>query len=121
SSGRSLRKSSRSRNGSNSEVVPKPKARRSLTPAPSTVGCDCTMRLTGRMDMEGALWMRRMGKTYVEHGARDASRRPCIRPCARRRTADDHVIARLDRGIHDEPQHAPTVSMDGRGKRGHDG
>ena len=35
-------------------VSPKPKARRSLTPAPSMVGCDCTMRLTGRMDMDGS-------------------------------------------------------------------
>src|ERR1700685_974002 len=51
SSGRSLRKSSSSRNGSNSAVSPKPKARRRWTPAPSMVGFDETMRLTGRMDM----------------------------------------------------------------------
>ena len=35
----SLRKSSNSRNGSNSLVLPKPKARCSFTPAPSMVGC----------------------------------------------------------------------------------
>src|SRR5215467_6212996 len=52
SSGLSLRKSSSSRNGSNSVVSPKPKARRSLTPAPSRVGRDSMMRLTARMDME---------------------------------------------------------------------
>src|ERR1035438_4918685 len=51
SCGRSLRKSSSSRNGSNSVVSPKPKARRRCTPAPSIVGFDETMRLTGRMDM----------------------------------------------------------------------
>src|SRR5262249_33071633 len=50
-SGRSLRKSSSNRNGSNSSVSPKPKARRSLTPAPSIVGCDWMMRFTGRMDI----------------------------------------------------------------------
>src|SRR5262249_20977572 len=50
-SGRSLRKSSSSRNGSNSVVSPKPKARRRCTPAPSRVGLDDAMRLTGRIDM----------------------------------------------------------------------
>src|ERR1700691_5336664 len=39
------------RNGSKSDVSPKPKARRSLTPAPSMVGTDWLTRLTGRMDM----------------------------------------------------------------------
>src|SRR5262249_7331367 len=39
------------RNGSNSLVSPKPKARRSFTPAPSIVGVDWTIRFTGRMDM----------------------------------------------------------------------
>src|ERR1700691_1200724 len=53
----SLRKSSRSRNGSKSEVLPKPKARRRCTPAPSRVGLDLMSRLTGRMDM-GASWQR---------------------------------------------------------------
>src|SRR5215472_14124716 len=51
SSGRSLRKSSSSRNGSNSRVSPKPKARRNLTPAPSIVGLDWTIALTGRIDI----------------------------------------------------------------------
>src|SRR6187401_780127 len=51
SSGLSLRKSSNSRNGSNSLVSPKPKARRRRTPAPSMVGCDSTMRLTGLIDI----------------------------------------------------------------------
>src|SRR5580704_16252153 len=51
SSGRSLRKSSSSRNGSNSLVPPKPKARRRCTPAPSIVGFDETILFTGRMDM----------------------------------------------------------------------
>src|ERR1022692_2116523 len=47
----SLRKSSRSRNGSKSEVLPKPKARRRCTPAPSSVGLDLLRCLTGRIDM----------------------------------------------------------------------
>src|SRR5882672_5076476 len=50
SSGLSLRKSSNSRNGSNSWVFPKPNARRSLTPAPSMVGLASTMLLIGRID-----------------------------------------------------------------------
>src|SRR5262249_5457157 len=51
SSGLSLRKSSSSRNGSNSLVSPKPNARRRCTPAPSSVGLDWMIFLTGRMDM----------------------------------------------------------------------
>ena len=51
SSGLSLRKSSKSRNGSNSFGSPKPKARCNLTPAPSSVGLGRRTRLTGRMDM----------------------------------------------------------------------
>src|ERR1041385_3223733 len=51
SSGLSLRKSSSSRNGSNSLVSPKPKARRRCTPAPSSVGLDWMIFLTGRMDI----------------------------------------------------------------------
>src|SRR6185503_17320518 len=51
SSGLSLRKSSSSRNGSNSLVSPKPKARRRCTPAPSMVGLDSMIFFTGRMDM----------------------------------------------------------------------
>src|ERR1700721_182101 len=47
----SLRKSSSSKNGSNSDVVPKPNARRKCTPAPSTVGLDLISRLIGRRDM----------------------------------------------------------------------
>src|SRR4030081_211128 len=47
----SFRKSSSSRNGSKSDVFPKPKARRRCTPAPSRVGLDLTSRLTGRMDI----------------------------------------------------------------------
>src|SRR4051812_8149765 len=50
SSGLSLRKSSRRRNGSKSEVLPKPKARLKWTPAPSRVGLDFIKRVTGRMD-----------------------------------------------------------------------
>src|SRR6185295_873951 len=49
SSGLSLRKSSNSRNGSNSLVSPKPKARRRCTPAPSMVGFDWMIYFTGRM------------------------------------------------------------------------
>src|SRR6185436_12483310 len=52
SSGLSLRKSSKSRNGSNSLVSPKPKARRRCTPAPSVVGVDWLTRLTARIDMD---------------------------------------------------------------------
>src|SRR5512145_1015034 len=51
SAGRSLRKSSNSRNGSKSPVFPNPNARRSFTPAPSTVGVAWMIRLIGRMDM----------------------------------------------------------------------
>src|SRR5215831_4024685 len=47
----SLRKSSRSRKGSKSEVLPKPKARRRWTPAPSRVGLDLIKRLIGRNDI----------------------------------------------------------------------
>src|SRR5579862_61776 len=47
----SLRKSSSSRNGSYSDVLPKPKARRRWTPAPSRVGLDLTIFLTGRSDI----------------------------------------------------------------------
>src|SRR5712692_4856308 len=47
----SLRKSSRRRKGSKSEVLPKPNARRRCTPAPSRVGLALMSRLTGRMDM----------------------------------------------------------------------
>src|SRR5882724_8948844 len=47
----SLRKSSSSRNGSKYEVLPKPKARRRCTPAPSSVGLDLISRLMGRMDI----------------------------------------------------------------------
>src|SRR6266849_176953 len=50
----SLRKSSRRRNGSKSEVLPKPKARRKCTPAPSSVGLDLMRRLTGRRDMDAS-------------------------------------------------------------------
>src|SRR5437868_2394977 len=47
----SLRKSSRRRNGSKSDVAPKPNARRRCTPAPSRVGLALTSRFTGRMDI----------------------------------------------------------------------
>src|SRR5215470_13783841 len=47
----SLRKSSRRRNGSKSDVLPKPNARRNRTPAPSSVGLDLLSRLTGRIDI----------------------------------------------------------------------
>src|SRR5579864_2171196 len=47
----SLRKSSSSRNGSKSFVLPKPKARRRWTPAPSSVGLALISRATGRRDM----------------------------------------------------------------------
>src|SRR5487761_177553 len=47
----SLRKSSRRRNGSKSEVLPKPNARRRCTPAPSSAGLALTSRLTGRRDI----------------------------------------------------------------------
>src|SRR5262245_6781258 len=51
----SLRKSSRSRNGSKSDVAPKPNARRRCTPAPSSVGLALISRLIGRMDMVRSL------------------------------------------------------------------
>src|SRR4051812_5559892 len=47
----SFRKSSKRRNGSNSEVLPKPKARRKCTPAPSMAGFALIMRLIGRKDI----------------------------------------------------------------------
>src|SRR6266853_5788184 len=50
----SLRKSSKSRNGSKSDVLPNPNARRKCTPAPSSVGLDLIRRFTGRMDMEAS-------------------------------------------------------------------
>src|SRR4249920_3005469 len=54
SSGLSLRKSSSSRKGSNSEVLPNPKARRRCTPAPSMVGFDFASRLIVRTAIGGA-------------------------------------------------------------------
>src|SRR5262245_52825351 len=50
----SLRKSSRRRKGSKSDVLPKPNARRSRTPAPSSAGLDLLSRLTGRIDIFGS-------------------------------------------------------------------
>src|SRR6266849_9287228 len=47
----SLRKSSRRRNGSKSDVAPKPNARRRRTPAPSTVGLAFTRRFTRLVDI----------------------------------------------------------------------
>src|SRR5262249_25514298 len=47
----SLRKSSKRRKGSNSEVLPKPNARRRRTPAPSMVGLAWLSRLIGRSDI----------------------------------------------------------------------
>src|ERR1039457_411412 len=47
----SLRKSSNSRNGSKSDVLPKPKARRRCTPAPSRVGLDLITRFMCRRDI----------------------------------------------------------------------
>src|SRR3954467_5952044 len=43
--------SSSRRNGSKSLVRPNPNARRSLTPAPSSVSWDCEIDLTARMDI----------------------------------------------------------------------
>src|SRR5208283_130348 len=43
------------RNGSNSDVLPKPNALRRCTPAPSRVGFALTSRFTGRMDMGASL------------------------------------------------------------------
>ena len=39
------------------EVLPKPKARRKCTPAPSNVGLDFTSRLTGRIDILASILM----------------------------------------------------------------
>src|SRR5580704_8455467 len=39
------------RDGSKSDVLPNPKARRRCTPAPSSVGLNLMSRLTGRMDI----------------------------------------------------------------------
>src|SRR5215472_8068124 len=50
----SLRKSSRRRNGSKSDVLPNPNARRNRTPAPSSAGLDLLSRLTGRIDIVGS-------------------------------------------------------------------
>src|SRR5215467_8197065 len=47
----SFRKSSSNRNGSKSDVLPNPKARRKCTPAPSIVGLDLLSRLIGRIDI----------------------------------------------------------------------
>src|SRR5579871_3257256 len=47
----SLRKSSSRRNGSKSEVLPKPNARRKCTPAPSRVGLASLSRRMGRIDI----------------------------------------------------------------------
>src|SRR5881394_4379880 len=72
SSGRSLRKSSNSRNGSNSWVLPKPNARRSLTPAPSMVGLASTMRLIGRIDIETPYLRYDAGVLHIIHPGKRA-------------------------------------------------
>src|SRR5882762_7311397 len=54
----SFRKSSRRRNGSKSDVLPNPNARRRCTPAPSSVGLDLMSRLTGRIDIFGLHYLR---------------------------------------------------------------
>src|SRR6516225_6222878 len=66
----SLRKSSSRRKGSKSEVLPKPKARRRCTPAPSRVGLDLIRRFTGRSDMGGLHEMksRQLGSSYMDEG-----------------------------------------------------
>src|SRR5262245_57749314 len=60
SSGLSLRKSSKSRNGSKSMVLPNPNARRRWTPAPSIVGFDWLTRLMALMDILRLLRVRRL-------------------------------------------------------------
>src|SRR6185369_16274698 len=65
----SLRKSSSRRNGSKSEVLPNPNARRRCTPAPSVVGFDFTRRFTGRMDIPHEMTCLR-GETQKELGTR---------------------------------------------------
>src|SRR5499426_3625273 len=50
----SLRKSSRRRKGSKSDVLPNPNARRNRTPAPSSAGLDLLSRLIGRIDIFGS-------------------------------------------------------------------
>src|ERR1700722_6206091 len=70
SSGRSLRKSSSSRNGSKSLVFPKPKARRRCTPAPSMVGFDLRTRLTGRIDMFALLLPEDLSSLQRDQGVR---------------------------------------------------
>src|SRR5579883_2033607 len=52
----SLRKSSSRRNGSKSDVLPNPNARRRWTPAPSRVGLALMSRCTGRIDMVVSCW-----------------------------------------------------------------
>src|SRR4051794_19586331 len=85
SSGLSLRKSSSSRNGSNSLVSPKPKARRRCTPAPSIVGLDWMIFLTGRMDMITcscdasvfrSVWLRGLGDLVLVARGLERSRPP---------------------------------------------
>src|SRR5205823_849020 len=71
----SLRKSSSNKNGSKSDVLPNPNARRRCTPAPSMVGLDVMSRLTGRMDMAPQS-LRRRGAGSREPGQRIAVERP---------------------------------------------
>src|SRR5438874_5982213 len=78
----SLRKSSRRRKGSKSDVLPKPKARRRCTPAPSRVGLALMSRLTGRMDMLASF---AEGQRIVSHRLRLVSR-----------VIDDLDLTRLD-------------------------
>src|ERR1700690_3926817 len=83
----SLRKSSRSRNGSKSDVLPNPNARRRCTPAPSRVGLDLMSRLTGRRDMLGS-----STEVYrVEHGAANGSARLLLRVDGLVDSLDEHV------------------------------
>src|SRR5438874_4979211 len=69
----SLRKSSRRRKGSKSEVLPNPNARRRCTPAPSSVGLDLISRLTGLMD----ILLLDYGRAPGTHGSlHELTRRP---------------------------------------------
>src|SRR5262249_17103042 len=79
----SFRKSSRSRNGSNSDVLPNPNARRKCTPAPSSVGLDLLSRLIGLMDMS-CLHCLLTGNLYPNRNSKDGMlfSMPCMLPTA---------------------------------------
>src|SRR6185503_16495236 len=99
----SFRRSSKSRKGSNSLVLPKPKARWSLTPAPSTVDLVSRMSLTARSDMVTS------DAVFLSVQVVDARGRYSLQQVSRRR----------DQGTGIRDQDAGNKGTENKGSRAH--